>query len=219
MLTLIIGVTIGAVFYPTKRIEERERQKHEEETRTLKEQHSKEISSIQDKYNAKTQEVTEIKIEMERKVTTLTTQVKELKSKQKTSFYKLIKPDGTIEIKKFSETEVDESTRVITQIQEEFRQKIDSIEKKWSEIHKERVEKLSKEFTAKEQEYKRKLDELEKSKVTEINKKSFGVEAGMLLNANYYGHATYDVVGPLFLGLHAEFGTSSTGGAGVGIRF
>lgn len=224
ILLLFLGMAIGAIFYPTKRIEERERHKYEEETKTLKEQHSKEMSSVQEKYDQTSKELTETKIETERKITKLTYEIKDLKSKQKTAYYKVVRPDGTVEIKKFSETEVTESTKVITQIQDEFKQKVDSIEKKWEEKHKERITELKKEFASKEEEYKHKLDEFEKSKVVEINKKSFGIEAGALLNGAYYGHATYDVVGPFFIGLHTQLGLGTnappaTAGGGIGIRF
>jgi hypothetical protein len=212
-------MAIGAIFYPTKRIEEKLKIRHEEETKSLKEQHSKEVEKIQDLYVETARSYREYHDESESKISTLKTEVRTLKSKQKTAYYKLIKPDGTIEIKKFSETEVDESTKVVTQIQEEFKRKIDSIEQKWTDIHKSRVSEIKKEFTLKEEQYKHRIDELEKSKVTEINKKSFGVEAGVLLNKNYYGHVTYDILGPIFLGIHGELGVSPTAGAGLGLRF
>lgn len=224
VLVLLLGVAIGALFYPTKRIEERERQKHELETKTLNETHSKELSQVRDTLDKTTQEFKSQLSESEKKITKLTTENSTLKSSQKTAYYKLVKPDGTIEIKKFSETQVDESKQVITSIQEEFKQKVASIETKWETVHKERVEKLQKEFSSKEESYKHQIDELEKSKVVDINKKSFGAEVGVLTNLNYYGHVTYDVFGPFFLGLHAQFGLTPTapsaaGGAGIGLRF
>jgi len=223
-LVLLAGVAIGAIFYPTKHIEERERQKHELETKTLNEQHAKELSQVRDTLDKTTEQFKSQLSESEKKIVKLTTENTTLKSTQKTAYYKIVKPDGTIEIRKFTETQVDESKQVITSIQEEFKTKIASIETKWETIHKERVAKIQKEFDSKEETYKHQIDELEKSKVIDINKKSFGVEAGILTNTSYYGHVTYDVFGPFFLGLQAQFPITPTspgaaGGAGIGIRF
>lgn len=219
---LLIGITIGAIFYPTKHIEEKMTLKHQEEVLALKEQHSKEVSELNEKYTSSLQENKELHIVSEKKISKLTEEVKTLQSKQKTAYYKLVKPDGTVEIKKFTESEVNESTKAITSIQEEFKQKIDAIESKWSTIHQERVAKIQKDFDAKEVDYKHKIEELEKSKTVSVNEKRFGLEAGITNNKNYYGHATMDLWGPVFIGLHGEFaqdGSSNYAGAGVGLRF
>lgn len=219
---LLIGITIGVIFYPTKRIEEKMTQKHQAEVSIIKEQHSKEVSELNEKLTVSLQENKQLHVESERKITKLTNEVKNLQSKQKTAYYKLIKPDGTIEIKKFTESEVNESTKVVTSIQEEFKQKIDQIETKWSTIHQERVSKLVKEFDSKETEYKKTIDELTKSKTVSINEKKFGIEAGILNDKSYYGHATMDVWGPTFIGVHGELGQNNNAnklGVGLGLRF
>lgn len=218
LLVLLVGVAIGAIFYPTKHIEESLETKHEAETKTLKEEHLKEVARIQESLNKVSAEASEYRKNTETKITQLTTQVHELQSKQKTAYYKVVRPDGTVEIKKFTESEVNESTKVITQIQQEFKEKVEQIESKWETIHKERVADLKKDYESKEQTYKKEIDELKQTKVVDINKKSFGVEAGVLLDKSYYGHVTYDVFGPLFLGLHSQFGTTNTAGAGIGLR-
>lgn len=218
---LLLGVTIGAIFYPTKRIEEKITQKYESEIASLKESHSKEMQNTTEKYEASLKEEKSLHIESEKKVTTLTAEVRTLQSKVKTSYYKLIKPDGTIEIKRFTEAEVNESSKVVTQIQEEFKTKIDAIETKWSDIHKERVTALLKEFDSKEQDYKRQISELTSSRTVSVNEKRFGLEAGMLTNKDYYGHATADLWGPVFIGVHGEMGPNNDNklGAGIGLRF
>jgi len=224
LLVLLAGIAIGAIFYPTKHIEERERQKHELETKTLNETHAKELSQVRDTLDKTTQEFKSQLSESEKRITKLTTENTTLKSSNKTAYYKIVRPDGTIEIKKFTESQVDESRQVITSIQEEFKQKVASIETKWEKVHQERVAAIQKEFTSKEESYKHQIDELEKSKVVDINKKSFGAEVGVLTNLNYYGHVTYDIFGPIFIGLHAQFGLTpsapgAAGGAGLGLRF
>ena len=218
---LLIGVTVGAIFYPTKRIEEKLTKKHQEEISVMKEAHSKELSEVNEKYSASVKENKELHIESESKITKLTNDVRTLQSKMKTSTYKLVKPDGTIEERTFSQSEVNESSKVVTSIQEEFKQKIDQIETKWSDIHKERVTKLVKEFDSKEAQYKKTIDELTKSKTTSVNEKSFGIEAGILTDKSYYGHATADLWGPVFIGIHGEIGQNNDNklGAGLGLRF
>ena len=219
---LLGGITIGALFYPTKHIEERVSMKYESEIKSLKEVHEKEVQESQDRFLKTAQDFRMYHDESERKISKLTTEVKTLQSKQKTAYYKLIKPDGTIEIKKFTESEVNESSKVVTEIQEEFNQKITSIENKWETIHKERVTKLAREFDSKEENYKKEISELKKEKITDINPKKFGVEAGILSNKDYYGHATMDLWGPIFVGVHGQMGASATSGllgAGVGLRF
>lgn len=219
---LVIGVTIGAVFYPTKRIEERVSQKYEQQIQTMKEQHVKESAESDEKWLEIVSAAKEKHIQSEKKVVKLQEEVKTLQSKQKTAYYKLIKPDGTIEERSFTESEVNESTKVITEIQEEFKTKIDELENRYSIIHAERVTKIKKEFDSKESEYKKTIEELTKSRVVSINEKSFGVEVGLLSNKNYYGHATMDLWGPVFFGVHGEVNTISNNnllGVGVGLRF
>lgn len=218
---LLIGVTIGAIFYPTRRIEEKLTIKHQEEIALLKEQHLKESTESDEKW-VKILEVSITKREeSEHKISKLTDEVKTLKSKSKNSTYKLVKPDGTIEERTFSESEVDESSRVVTQIQEEFKTKVEQIETRYASIHTERLIIIKKDFDSKESEYKKTIDELQKSKTLTVNEKRFGIEAGILTDKNYYGHASMDLWGPVFAGIHGEIGSNNTNklGAGLGLRF
>jgi uncharacterized membrane-anchored protein YhcB (DUF1043 family) len=216
---LIAGVAIGALFYPTKRIEERVSSKYEEEITHLKQEHEQSTKKLTEELTKTKEQQTHITRDYEQKITQLTTQISHLKSSTKTSYYKIVRPDGTVEIKKFSENDVSESTTVITQIQQEFKEKIDEIEVKWEKIHKERVEKLHHDYSAKEAQYQSKISELEKSKVTEINPRKLGLELGLLSNRDYYLHANADVFGPLFIGVHSQIGLYPSLGGGLGIRF
>ena len=219
-LVLIVGITIGAVFYPTKHIEEKISQKYESEISVLKEQYSSEIQDISESLKEQISINKRLSKEYESDIKKLRTEIKNLQSKQKTAYYKLVKPDGTIEIRKFTESEVSESSKVITEIQEEYKVKVEEIENKWSSIHKERVETLAKEFKNKESEYQKKIFELEQSKVVSVNPKRFGLEVGMLTDKKYYGHASMDLWGPVFIGVHGEVSDNDDKvGLGVGLRF
>lgn len=219
---LLLGIAIGAIFYPSKRIEERLETKHQLELTQLKTTHATEVSSLQEKFDKSLQAEKTLRTETESKITKLVTENKELKSKQKTAYYKIVRPDGTIEIKRFTENEVEESSKVVTQIQEEFKSKVEQIEKKWETIHKERVTAIKKDFDSKESLYKKEIDTLKSSKVTEINKRSFGAEAGLTQDQDYYGHVTYDLFGPVFVGGHVQMSKDlkdNKVGAGLGLRF
>jgi uncharacterized membrane-anchored protein YhcB (DUF1043 family) len=221
LAALFIGVTVGVLFYPSKKIEEKVTQKYEQEISTLKESYSKEVQNITEKYASSLKESKEFHLEAEHKISTLTSQVSELKSKQKISTYKLVKPDGTIEERSFTENEIDQSTKTVTKIQDEFKQKVDAIETKWSQIHKERVAKIQKDFDSKEAGYQKTISEYQMSKVTSVNEKHFGLEGGMMSNKNYYGHASMDLWGPVFVGVHGELGQNNDNklGLGLGLRF
>ena len=222
VLTLVAGVAIGAIFYPTKEIEERFTKKYSQEISSLKETHSKELTQVKDTLDATISHYNKTIAESEKKVTSLSRENKTLRSKKKTSYYKIIKPDGTIEIKKFSESEDSESSQVITQIQEEQKQKLIAIEIKYEEIHKKRVEEIKKEFDTKESSYKKTIEELESSKSISINKKKFGAEVGANTEKQYYVHGTGTLFGPVFVGIHGEANKEmdkKSIGLGVGINF
>jgi len=223
LLLFILGVGVGAFFYPTKHIEETVSKKYEQILEQEKEQHATETKTLQENMTKQEESFKQTTTELQSKVSTLSVQVTQLKSKQKTSYYKIVKPDGTVEIKKYSESDVDESTKVITQIQQEFNEKISSIETKWETIHKQRVEQLQSEFDSKEKSYQQTIATLESKKVEDINPKKAGLEVGVNSNKNVYLHPSYDLFGPLFIGVNVE-GNPSTGGnfgggAGLGIKF
>lgn len=218
LLVGLCGIAIGVIFYPTKEIQEKEKIKYEQQISKLSEEHKIELNKLNESLKKEKHRVVTINKDLRSKLDKITVENKELKNKQKVSYFKLIKPDGTIEIKKFSESEINESSQVITKIQQEFEFRLKSVEDKWEKIHEQRVSSIKKEFDKKEEEYKKQTQELEKIKITEINKKKFGLEVGLNLQKQLYGHITYDLFGPLFIGLHSQVGSINTG-AGIGIRF
>lgn len=225
---LLIGITIGALFYPTSHIEEKMKSKFQEEMSQVKTTHAQELATVTEQYNKVVAESKQYKEESEKKVSILQTEVKSLQSKQKTAYYKLIKPDGTIEIKKFTESEVNESSKVVTSIQEEYKKKVEELQNKWETIHAERLTSIKKDFDSKEQNYVMRISELEKSKVTSINEKKTNVEIGAMTNSDYYGHLSSNVWGPFTLGTHINYSkedqfrqkpAETTVGGGIGFSF
>lgn len=222
VLTLMAGVAIGAVFYPTKRVEEKIKKKYEEEIQRVYERNASSEEKWQELYSSVSEEYRSYQKESNNKLESLTTTIRDLKSKQKTAYYKLVKPDGTIEERQFSESEVNESTQVVTQIRQEFQEKVQSIEQKWSDIHRQRLTEVKKQFEEKEQTYVKRIEELERSKVTTVNEKRFGAEVGMDTDRDYYIHGTGNIFGPVFMGVHGETSkefNSQSIGLGLGIQF
>lgn len=219
ILILIVGITIGVIFYPTKSVVEKTSKKYEQEIATLNEQHSQELKVVNESLDKSEAENKSLYEETDQKISSLTIQLSELKSKQKITTYKLVKPDGTVVERSFTENDVDQTSNTVTSVQQEFKQKIDAIEVKWSKIHEDKVTQISKEFDAKEQAYQKTIVSLQTSKVTTVNQKQFGLEGGILTDRGYYGHVTMDLWGPVYVGLQGEFGIDSKAGAGIGVRF
>jgi hypothetical protein len=224
-VTLFVGVCVGALFYPSKTIIKEV--KVEDITRITKLE--KELTNTKKQYEEKLfQEQTENRQREEtltKKITSLDTEIRVLKSKVKTSYYKLVKPDGTIEERKFTESEVDESTKVIKSIQEEFIYKITEIENRWMSIHRDRVLQLQVEHKKETDSYKEQIKKMEEYEKVEINKRSTQFEIGLLSNKNYYLHVTRDLFSPVFIGVHTQtnFGLLANPefavGGGVGMRW
>lgn len=220
MSMFLIGITLGVLFYPSKKIEERLERKFDQELVSQLSIHKEEKVLLEEEIQKRERSLKQIEENYRLNLNSLTMQVKELQSNQKTSFFKLVKPDGTIEIKKFTESEVNESTQVIRSIQLEFEQKIQSIEKKWEDAHRKRVQEIKKDFDLKEENYKKQIEQLKKEKITSINEKRFGLEFGIDSDKRYYGHIAADLWGPIFLGFHSSISKVNTNlGAGVGVRF
>lgn len=221
ILTLVAGVAIGALFYPTKNIEERVKKEYQEKIEKVENEKESIRKSLSEEVDSLKEEKTQLRIETSQKITKLTYQVRELEAKKKETFYKIIKPDGTIEEKRYTESEVNETSQVVTQVREEFDRKVTEISERWQRVHKKRVQELKKDFDKQTSEYKSKIAKLESERKIQINPKKYGLEIGYTSNDTYYGHANVDVFGPVFIGVHTEtdFLNQNSVGAGVGIRF
>jgi ATP-dependent Lon protease len=218
-LTLLLGVAIGAVLYPTKHIEEKLKKTFEQETTVLKQQHAQELQQEQEKTNKVTSEYSQYKVTSEAKITSLTTQVTSLKLHQKKTFFKIVHPDGTVEERASSTTDSEEEQQVSQEIRQEYKQQLEQQVTRLEQIQIEKVVSLQKEWDSKEQDYKKQISTLEQSKIVDINPKNFTLDVGMLTNMDYYGHVSYNLFGPFVLGLQGQFGSSPAAGAGLGLKF
>lgn len=219
VLTLLLGMVIGALFYPTKHIEEKLKTKYEAEELTLKEEHTKEVQTVTTNFQQQVDSLSKQKLEVEQQAISLRSQVTELKKHQKKTYYKIVHPDGTIELKVESESDSDENSNVVDQVQTEFKQKLEEETTKLETTYNQQISKLQMDFDSKESDYKKQIQTLEQSKVVDINKRDYNMEVGVLTNRDFYLHASTTLLGPIIIGAHSEAGPSSSIGAGLGLKF
>jgi len=221
ILILIVGISIGAIFYPSKTIREEEQQKYERQLDKVTKEHISIVNTLNEKHQS-TEKTMKTKItEVSQKINLLTQENHELRQKTDEGTLRIVKPDGTIIEKTFKKTETEQLSQITTEITKEFNSKIKSIENKWKTIHIERVSKIKKDFDKKIELKEKEIFELKRKKTVEINKRSFGVAAGYLSNRNYYTNISYDLFGPVFLDVHTESNLRDdfAVGGGFGLRF
>lgn len=192
VLALLLGVTVGALFYPTKSIKE----KYELQIKELKKESSTKIAELEESLESSEEENREYQEETRRTMSELRTENRELRKSMKRKKFKLVKPDGTIIEKEYEESQSEEISSVVTEIREEFDQKVSSIESRWKKVHLERVSKLREQH---ESEIK-KIRSEKKERVVEVNKKKLRPEIGINTNLDAYFHMTYSLWGPVFIG-------------------
>ena len=219
VLVFIAGGVVAAVFYPTKQIKETLQKSYQQQITTIKQQDSQTLASQQASYQSLSSEYSNYKTQTDAKISSLTTQVSDLKSHTRTNVYKIVHPDGTVEERVTSESDTDQSDQITQQMQQEWQQKTDQAVQTVTQQYQQQISTLQSQWSSKEQSYQQQIATLSETKTVTTNPKSFGIEAGMLTNTDYYGHITYDVFGPIFLGAQAQFGTNQAAGVGIGIRF
>lgn len=219
---LLIGIAIGAIFYPSKTITKTERRTYEQKITKLQ----TEKKDIELEYSMRllkeNQTHNEYKHQTTSKLHSLKQENFKLKSKITEKRFKIIKPDGTIEERFFKESETDVVSSVITSIKSEFTSKVASIEKKWQKVHIDRVTKIKEKYEKQIKEKEHTIATLTKTEKTEINKRNFGVSVGMTTEKNYFSSITKDLFGPLFIDIHVgadkDFSDQELG-VGLGIKF
>ena len=147
-----------------------------------------------------------------------------LKQKIKKKTVKIVKPDGTTVESEVYESDTEATKEVISRVKKEFNQKITEVESKYKKIYKERLKEIKKvqdqRILTLQEELKRQKNRESLKRVTKVNQKQLGIEYGILNNFDSYGHITYDIWGPVFIGAHGQMGIGGTNqfGVGIGIR-
>jgi hypothetical protein len=194
------GITLGTVFYPQSRVEERYKSAYEKKEIELREQHTLEKLQLNEKHLQEEKTYIQRIETSTQKINSLTTENTNLKQSIKKKKFKIIKPDGTIIEKEFEESNSEATASTVTQVKAEFDRQVSVLEEKWKKVHEERVVALKKEFDEKLLKAKSEVKIVEREKIVEVNKKSFRPEIGVTTEKNAYLHGTYEVWGPVFLG-------------------
>ena len=223
VVTLLAGMAIGAIFYPSKSITREETARYEAKIEKLEEE-KKSIKALSE-VTLKSMEAANKSMiaEKESKISSLRTENTHLKKKTKERIVKIISPDGTIreEIVRESDTEI--VSQIVTDIKQEFNEKVTSIESKWKKIHETRVVTIRETYEKKLSDKQHIIDTYSKKETIKINERKFGISVGYTNDQRYYGGVSYDVFGPVFLDLHLDADPKVTGenqlGVGIGFRF
>jgi hypothetical protein len=220
-LILVAGIAIGAIFYPSKSITREEQRKYEREIEKLKIQKEVTEKIFEKKLDEESKSHKKYKEETEKKVSVLREENYKLKQKVSEKKFRIVKPDGTIIEKWFKDSEIEQTSSIVTNIKLEFNRKVKSIENKWKKVHEERVVKIKEEFDQKIKEKDHIIASLKKKETIKINERKFGVAVGRMSDEDYYTNISYDIAGPLFLNMQVEsnFDNSSAVGFGIGLRF
>lgn len=221
-IVLVIGVTVGVIFYPTKSIEREIEQKYKSEKQRLIEDFNTINNRLERERSELFEELREVETITNHKIAALRIENRSLKQKVKERKLKIVKPDGTVVEESFMESETEAVSRVITDVRTEFNTKVKSIENKWKRVHEKRIVEIKEKYESKLEEKEKVIAEYKKKETIRTNPRSFGIAAGVMSNDQYYGNISYDVFGPFFLNLQIESDKSfeeSSGGFGLGLRF
>lgn len=222
VVCLLVGMAIGAIFYPSKSIHREEVSKYEAKIEKL-ENEKKQITS-DFKANLLIQEnmFKEEKRELSHKVSSLTTENTQLRQKVKERIVKIITPDGTIREETVRESDTQIVSQIVTDIKQEFNEKVASIENRWKTVHEKRVVQIKENYEKQLAEKQHIIDQYSKKETIEVNRRSFGLSIGYTVDDTFYSSVLYDVYGPFFLDLHVESNRQFNDrnlGLGIGIRF
>ena len=221
-IALVIGVAIGAIFYPSKEIEESER--HRDEQRIEKEiNYSRKIQSEKEERVREVQgSYFKMEEELNAKIQKQTTEISHLKVRVSERTFKLIKPDGTIEERTFRDSELSKDTTIVTTIQQEYTRKIKQTEDRYKKVYTEKLEKVKEAVIEKFKEKDLIIATLEKKRSIKINPGKTRIGVGVTNEQDYYGIVERDIFGPIFIHGLFEVNTENKdqkGGIGIGIKF
>lgn len=222
VVCLLVGMAIGAIFYPSKSITREETARYESKIERLEQENKETVSNFKANLLMQEKVFKEEKKELTNKVTSLRTENTRLKQKTKERIVKIVTPDGTIreEIVRESDTEV--VSQIVTDIKQEFTEKVSSIESRWKTVHERRVRSIKENYEKKLAEKQHVIDEYSKKETIKINERKFGVSLGYTTDDSFYSNISYTIFGPFFIDFNVttdrEFRDKSLG-AGIGISF
>lgn len=222
ILIFLLGAGVGAIFYPSKSITREEQSRYERQIEKLENEKKQIQTEMQSNINTLT-ELNKIRIEEKNsKISSLTSENTQLRQKVKERIVKIITPDGTIREETVRESDTQVVSQIVTDIKQEFNEKVTSIENRWKKVHEQRVVEIKEDYEKQLSEKDKTIATLSKKETIEINKRNFGISLGYTTNGTLYSSVVYDIYGPFFLDIHAESSkefNDSNFGLGLGIRF
>lgn len=231
------GVLLTMVLYPSGTVSTTEKRKIEEEIRTVYEtklQQSEivlkqETSRFEKQISSLKEENSRRELELSTKLNSVTSENSSLKQKTKMVTVEKIHPDGTIERKTISTSELESETQKIAKIQQEAEQKLKETVSKLSEQHSKEltektssmqstIEKLSVDLSLSE---RLRREEIEKSRTVVRTVRPLALGLGVNTDRQYTAEAQYMFLGPLYVGASYDHGGISNNRTGIslGIRF
>jgi hypothetical protein len=237
IIPFALGVGLTILLYPTANIEtkayERSKAEYTKELQTINERHELEFFKMQKTYEEEikvlTAEHTKTESDLKQKIVSLNTEISTNAKKQHTEVVKITRPDGTIEEHTITDTSEESMNQRIIDMKKETEQQI-----------KTEVAKVQEEFSKKEEQIKTennkivaalqvtvekqksKIDELvKKEQVVSINPKAVGVEVGIASDLMYRVGASYNFMGPIYVGVQvdSDLKTKVRPGLTIGVRF
>jgi uncharacterized membrane-anchored protein YhcB (DUF1043 family) len=220
-LTLVLGIAIGAIFYPTKSIREEESAKYQQQIATIQSEHSKEIKEIDTKYTLDVKMLSQKNEDIKSLYEKSRTENIELRQKMKKRTVKITKPDGTIIETILEESESETISKITDDLKQSYESKLQEQQATLTKESNDKQEKIKTEYESQLKQKTETIQTYERQFSEDINKKSFGISAGYMLNKSYFGSVQKDIFGPVFLdvtgvsNLKDEYNV----GAGIGLRF
>ena len=216
LVLFVIGLLFG-VPRTTSYLREEAVKTYKQEAEAKYGQYEKQISNER---TAHEEQLQKMKLEFSQKESTFQSQIKDLRSKSRITYIKVVKPDGTIEERRVEQSEVIDVTTNITQIKKEYDLKLqDEISRITEET--ERSYMIASQ-TWREEKYRleEEIRTIKEQKTTSVNPRQLRAEIGLLNDMTAYIHGSYDLIGPFFIGSQVErYKDTYTGGLGIGVKF
>lgn len=216
---VLAGALITALLYPSSQTTESIRQEYQ----TLmdkKVQEQKDITTAVTKnLDEMSQKNKTLSDQYTSKVSELQQTISQMSSHRTEITYKITRPDGTIEERRYFESEDTASTQMITELKSDYERRIQQVESDLQQKHSQELAQTTTRYSLQIAELNKTISKLEKETTVTINPKKWGFELGATSDMTAYLHTSYVFWGPMYIGSHYEVDRNkkTSVGAGLGI--
>ena len=221
IVAFVAGLAVCYFIYPTKTITEKVKQEYQS-TLEQKVQEQKDITTqITKRLEEQTTKNTQMEAQYTSTVNQLNSKITEMSSSKVVTTHKVTRADGSSETWTYMESESKNTEKMLSEVQSDYEQKLKQSESDWQKKTDSEVAKTKESDSIKITELQKQVETLQSSTVTITNAKKFGLELGAKPSKRFYAHGTYDLFGPIFVGVQAEQAESYMDyvGVGLGVRF